>query len=224
MKNDSIKIITLDDKDFVDKSSGLITDLIADLILEKGEISVALSGGNSPLPIYKKLSTLDINWDKIKFFTVDERCVSVNHSESNYGNIRKLLFDKVLSKSFSMVVENLNYHECASKYEEIIKTNISFANGIPQLDLVILGMGLDGHTASLFPDTKALLNTSDLVVLNHVPQLKTERITMTYPLLLNAKKIVLIAPGQEKKKVLDNIFDNNYPISKIIPQIDLILN
>ena len=154
----------------------------------------------------------------------DERCVPIWDPQSNYGNISKQLFHKVKYESFPILNEAANYEKAALNYSETIKTHTTSVNGIPQIDLVILGMGLDGHTASLFPDTKALRNTTDLVVLNEVPQLQTHRITMTYPLLLNAKNIILIAPGIEKRKVLDNIFEDNYPISKIFPQIDVVLN
>ena len=112
----------------------------------------------------------------------------------------------------------------AIEYENQIRQHVKKVNGIPQFDLVILGMGLDGHTASLFPETKALKNYKNLIVVNSIPQLKTKRITMTYPLILNSNKIILIARGEHKKKLLDTISENDYPISQIIPQIHLILN
>jgi len=97
-------------------------------------------------------------------------------------------------------------------------------NGYPQFDLIILGMGLDGHTASLFPKTQALSNEKDLVVLNHVPQLDAKRITMTYPLILNSKKSILLIKGEEKKIALYNAIENDLPIAKVINKIDYILN
>ena len=224
MKNKPQNIITFNPDEFAIESSKILKDLINSLLNEKSTISIALSGGNSPLPIYKILSTYNLDWKRIQFYLVDERCTSTNSEQSNYRNIRKCFFNAISSDSYSMVKEELSYKEAALKYEELIKSNLAQVNNLPQFDLIILGMGLDGHTASLFSHTKALSNNQDLVVLNHIPQLKADRITMTYPLILNAKKIVLIANGKAKKKVLDNLFENEHPISKIIPQIYCILN
>lgn len=224
MKNKTQNIRTFRPDEFVIESSKILKELITDLLKEKETISIALSGGSSPLPIYKTLSTYNLDWKRIQFYLVDERCVPTNSEQSNYNNINECFFKTIPSDSYSMVNDKLSYKEAVIQYEELIRSNLTCVNDLPQFDLIILGMGLDGHTASLFPNTKALNNNQDLVVLNNVPQLDTDRITMTYPLILNAKKIVLIANGEAKKKVLDDIFKNNYPISKIIPQIYRILN
>lgn len=224
MKNKLQNLRTFKPDEFVIKSSKVLKELIENLLEEKDIISIALSGGSSPLPIYKALSTYNLDWKRIQFYLVDERCVSIKDEQSNYRNINEWFFKNIPSQCYSMVKDELSYKDTASQYEELIKKNLTSFNGLPQFDLIILGMGLDGHTASLFPNTKALNNNQDLIVLNHVPQLDTDRITMTYPLILNANKILLIANGEAKKKILDDIFKNNYPISKIIPQIYNILN
>lgn len=224
MKNDLPPILSFDEHDYVNKAAIYLRNTISKLIREKSNISVALSGGNSPLPIYKKLSLMDLEWEKIKFFLVDERCVPNNDIESNYGNIKKFLFDFIPSQSFPMVIEKTNFEIQALKYEETLKTQTNILNGTPQLDLVILGMGLDGHTASLFPNTEALTNKENLVILNKITQLNTYRITMTYPLILNSNKIILIAKGEKKKKIIDDIYRYDYPISKLIHKVDVIIN
>ena len=225
MKGDKhLQLISFKPENYVIESANLIGQFIQLLIKEKTQISIALSGGNSPLPIYKKLSLLELDWDRIKFFLVDERCVSISDPQSNYGNIEKRFFSMIPSKSYPMVTYPMNFKEQALEYQNKIKLHVPLSKGIPQFDLIILGMGLDGHTASLFPNTKALKNRNDLVVLNEVPQLQTERITMTYPLLENAKNIILIAPGNEKKKVLTNLNKNKHPITRLIPKIEKILN
>lgn len=225
MENKSkLNITTFDDDDYIEVSTNILVNLINDLLKENHTINIALSGGTSPLPIYNKLSACDVNWKLINIYLVDERCVPNESDESNYKNIREVLFCKVDSRTFPMVVEGYSYLECARSYNKKVFENLPILNGFPQFDLIVLGMGLDGHTASLFPNTKALHNSDDAIVLNEVPQLQAERITMTYPLILNAKKIILIARGEEKRKILNNLMDNNYPVSKIIPQIYTILN
>ena len=177
-----------------------------------------------PCQFIKTLSAFNIKWERINFYLVDERCVPLSSKESNYNNISDCFFKLIPSGCFSMVQDQLTYKEAIKQYETLIRKNLSCVNGLPQFDLIVLGMGLDGHTASLFPNTKALSNNQDLVVLNKVPKLKTNRITMTYPLILNAKKIILLIKGKEKKEVFSNSIKNSTPISLIIPNIDYIIS
>lgn len=184
------------------------------------KINIALSGGSTPLPILKSLKEKKINWSSINFFLVDERMVPLQSSESNYGNIAKVFFDFISSAAFSIIQENHSYFESIDLYRDNLLTHVpSGTNGIPQFDLILLGMGDDGHTASLFPGTDALGLENDIVVINPVPQLSTERITLTYPIILNAKEIVVVVKGKNKQKIIDELYSgqlNNYPISKII--------
>lgn len=224
MKNNTLPILSFKPETYTQETAEFLKAIIKELLQEKSKISIALSGGSSPLPIYKILSQFDLEWSRIHFFMVDERCVVNTDSQSNYGNIRECFLDAISAKSFPMVTKLGNFKDQAIQYEQLLKDELSLYRGIPQLDLVLLGMGLDGHTASLFPNTEALNNTQDLVVLNQVPQLQTERITMTYPLLQNANKIILLARGKEKKSVLDKLDANKHPITKLLPQIFKIIN
>lgn len=224
MKNKQPDILTFKAENFVDGSSIMIRDLIADLLAKNDKINIALSGGNSPLPIYNKLGKFDLPWDRVKFFIVDERCVSEDSEENNFYNISNCFFNFISSEKFPVVKDNLKFEKAASNYQEIIKQHVESVNGTPRFHLIILGMGMDGHTASLFPNTKAVKNSKNLVVLNSVPQLNTKRITMTYPLILNAQKIVLLINGEEKKNVFESAFKTKLPISKITSYIDLVLN
>ncbi|MDT0558057.1 6-phosphogluconolactonase [Ichthyenterobacterium sp. W332] len=224
MKNNLQQLTTFSPDEFVHKSSKVLESIILDLLKEEKAINIALSGGSSPLPIYELLSTYKLDWKRISFYLVDERCVPLKSEQSNFNNIHNCFFKSLHSKYYSMVREDLTYEETAINYEKLIIKNLRSKNDLPQFDLIILGMGLDGHTASLFPGTDALGNKKDLVVLNKIPKLNTDRITMTFPLILNSKKIVLIASGEEKLNLLKNLCENNHPISKIIPQIYTILN
>jgi 6-phosphogluconolactonase len=209
---------TYNSADFVDKSALELKNIIQKLLQDSDTISIAISGGSSPLPIYK------IEWNRIFFFLVDERCVSISEPESNYGNINNIFFKKINAVSFSMIEAGISFKQCADNYERKILESVQKAKNLPSFDLVILGMGLDGHIASLFPNTKALNEKEALIVLNDIPQLNTQRITMTYPLLMNSKKIVMIIKGKEKKKVLIDSLTNKLPVSVLIPKLDILLN
>ena len=215
---------TYNSADFVDKSALELKNIIQELLQDSETITIAISGGSSPLPIYKKLSEYKIDWNRISFFLVDERCVSILDSESNYRNINNIFFKKINAVSFSMIEDGISLKQCADNYERKILEHVKTVKNLPSFDLVLLGMGLDGHIASLFPNTKALNENEALIVLNEIPQLNTQRITMTYALLMNSKKIVMLIKGQEKKKVLIDSLTNNLPVSVLIPKLDLILN
>ena len=217
-------LTTYHQDEFVFQSALTIKKVIEEFTSSKNKINIALSGGSTPLPIYKKLREFDLNWDAINFFIVDERCVAHDDDQSNYKNIHEALFSHIPSKAYPLVKEEMLYDKAASDYQTLIAEMITEVDNYPQFDLMILGMGLDGHTASLFPNTQALNNKKDLVVLNQVPHLNCERITMTYPLILNSKKIILIIKGEEKKAALYNAIENDLPVAKVINKVDYILN
>jgi len=211
-------------EDFVNDSSELLFKTIRTLSTKNKHLNIALSGGKTPLPIYRRLSDYNLNWKNISFFLVDERCVANTHQESNFFNIKTHFFDFINSSYHKIVQENISFEKSANNYQKLITKKLTTVNNIPQFDLVVLGMGLDGHIASLFPDTKALNEKKALIVLNYIPQLNTQRITMTYPLLMNSKKIVMIIKGKGKKKVLINSLIKKLPVSVLIPKLNLILN
>lgn len=185
-----------------------------------GKLNIALSGGNTPLPILEILQNEDLTWSRYNFFLVDERCVPNENPLSNFGNIRKVFFNQISSQSFPIIQDGISQKESVVVYvNEIIKQVPLNENSIPVFDLILLGMGDDGHTASLFPNTKALLEENKFVVFNEIPQLQTERITITYPVLLNSKEIIVIVKGQNKKKIIKELYSekpSEYPIFKLI--------
>ena len=195
-----------------------IESKLISLLMQSDKINVALSGGNTPLPILKLLAERKINWNKIQFYLVDERCVLYDSDECNYTNLKKVFFDKISAKVFPITLNNENYKAASFKYNQVIDS-LPKKNEIPEFDLILLGMGDDGHTASLFPETKALEEKEAWVVLNKVPQLESLRITITYPVILNAKNVWVLCKGSKKNEIIDNLFSEeslNYPMLKIV--------
>lgn len=184
------------------------------------KINIALSGGTTPLQILEILKTKKLNWSNFNFFMVDERVVSIDDDLSNYGNISKIFFSSIESSSFSMIQNGISLSESIAIYKQNIVNNVIVDNtGFPRFDLILLGMGDDGHTASLFPNTNALFELNELVVLNKVPQLNTERITLTYPIIINSKEVIILVKGESKRKIIKELYTSksqNYPILKII--------
>ncbi len=164
---------------------------------------VALSGGSTPKGLYQLLARPPlveaVRWDRFEFFFSDERAVPPDHPESNYGMVHGALLSKVKGVAHRMRAES----GAAEDYERLVMERVSERRGgVPVLDLVLLGMGDDGHTASLFPGTSALRERKRLVVMNEVPRLKTRRMTFTYPLINAARRVWVLAPGVAKRDIV----------------------
>lgn len=151
---------------------------------------------------------------------VDERIVPLNHPNSNFGAISNVFFDHISSKAFSMVQEEMSTSQAIEAYEAIMRDLMNLNDkGFPVFDLILLGMGDDGHTASLFPETKALNDDKNWIVENEVPQLNTSRVTLTYPTLLSAKEIMVLIKGDTKKQIYQELVSESnttYPMQKVV--------
>jgi len=176
-------------------------------ISARGSFSVALSGGSTPLPLYELLtepsSALLVNWPLLELFWGDERCVPPDDEESNYGNAMEYLTRPPLdqSKKHRFVGESTHLEKAARDYEKKLKNSCVDQ----RLDMILLGIGNDGHTASLFPNTTALKEEKKLCVANHVPQKKCWRLTLTFPAINLARSIYVLALGKGKSKILKKI-------------------
>jgi 6-phosphogluconolactonase len=180
-------------------------------VQERGIFTVALSGGSTPKRLYTELAIDDslrprLPWDKMHFFWGDERHVPPDHEDSNYRMVHEALLSRV-------PVPDLNVHrlrgeepdaaKAAREYEQELQEFFQLSPGkFPRLDLVLLGLGPDGHTASLFPKTAALNDREHLVVANWVESFQTHRLTLTLPVLNNAANVVFLVSGIEKAQIL----------------------
>jgi 6-phosphogluconolactonase len=195
-------------------SAELFAKKVEQAVATRGIARIAISGGSTPQATFKLLADparpflATVPWDKLELFWVDERCVPPDNPESNYGVCRDLLLTKVPipeANVFRMEGE-LDPEQAASRYESTLR-NVMKLEGAesPAFDLVVLGMGPDGHTASLFPETEALNEISRLVVANHVPQKDTWRITLTWPVINQAAEVAFEVEGKSKTDVVAEV-------------------
>ena len=193
----------------------------------KKKINIAISGGTTPFILFDIWAIQYANkmdWEKLHFFWVDERCVPHTSDESNFGNTNKVLFEKVdipLSNIYRVRGEDEPAYE-AKRYASEIEKQVEIVNGLPQFDIILLGMGDDGHTASIFPPQIHLLQSEQIVSLAQNPYNQQYRITLTGRVINNAARIYFLVTGKSKAEVVKHIFTKTsgylkYPASHIKP-------
>jgi 6-phosphogluconolactonase len=195
---------------------------------KKGAFAVALSGGSTPKALYSLLTTdRDLNarvpWQKIDFFFGDERHVPPDHADSNYRMAYEAMFSRApvsLDRVFRMRGEYKETEKAAAEYDQTLREYFHLSAGeLPRFDLVMLGMGPDGHTASLFPGTRALEEHQRLVTSNWVGKFYTHRITMTAPVLNNAACVMFMAHGQDKAQPLKAVLEGPHEPTQLPSQL-----
>ena len=192
-------------------------------VQEYGRFSVALSGGNTPRAVYSILASehKDLPWARIHIFFGDERHVPPDHPDSNFRMASESLLSKVPipEKNIHRVHAELDAAAAAEEYEQQLSSFFQLKDhDWPRFDLIFLGIGEDGHTASLFPGSKALNETSRRVVANWVEKFKTFRITFTFPVLNHAAEVVFLVSGSGKAQILSEVLrpgTEKYPAQKI---------
>lgn len=220
-------VVTVSDKAaLAERGADLVLQLAAQSIAERGRFVVALAGGNTPRPLYERLAEdTSLAWHLWHIFLSDERSVPPDHADSNYRMVRLALLDR-LSPPPPMVYRwqtEFPPERAASLYDADIRR--AFAHTEPRFDLIILGMGADGHTASLFPHTEALGETALFASANPVPRLGSTRLTFTFPLINWARNVLVLVSGADKNPALraalspaaDPALDELYPIRKVAP-------
>ncbi len=210
---------TIHSKDFVADAVALIEEAANEAISERGEFRLALSGGGTPKPVYAALAARPIDWGKVLITFGDERCVPPDDAESNFRMASEVLLDHVAIPQANVLrmAGEMDPAAAAAAYESELRRRSP--EGIFRHDLVLLGMGPDGHTASLFPGTVALKELERLVVENHVPQKETWRLTFTYPLIDAARHVCFLVNSQGKDEILKEVFSgtSDYPCAAVAP-------
>jgi 6-phosphogluconolactonase len=184
----------------------------------QGRFTVALSGGSTPKALYSLIASnyAEFAWNRVFIFFGDERHVPPTDPDSNYRMANESLLTKIAIPAenvFRVPAENPDAAAAALQYETQIRRFFALKPGeFPRFDLILLGMGPDGHTASLFPDTTALDENSRLVVANWVAKFDTHRITFTLPVLNRAVEVMFLASGAEKADMVRHVLqDKNFP-------------
>jgi len=185
---------------------------------QRGRFTIALAGGSTPKSLYNLLATnarTTLPWDRMFFFWGDERHVPPTDPESNYRMADEAMLSKVPvppGNVFRIKTENPEAAAAAEDYEKTIRKFFALEAGqFPRFDLILLGMGPDGHTASLFPGTTALQEKLRLVVANWVEKMKTHRISLTLPVLNAARCVTFLVSGTDKAPALKAVLEENVP-------------
>ncbi|MBN1186618.1 MAG: 6-phosphogluconolactonase [Bacteroidales bacterium] len=195
--------------------------IIIDRLMVKDELNIAVSGGKTPIPffnyIYEKWHE-NKSWinrlDKINIFWVDERQVPISHQDSNAGNFKKIIKEL----PFNLFIIKGDTEDIAKeviRYDHLIRTKIAGAN----FDLIVLGIGEDGHIASLFPNTSGLNNENDLIIANSIQEKNLKRFTFTYKLLNKNERLWILISGKKKLQLIEdfrNEISQNYPFEKLL--------
>jgi 6-phosphogluconolactonase len=199
------------------RAAQYMVDGIRAAVAARGKARVAVSGGNTPKATFELLAATPYReqtpWDKLELYWVDERCVPPDHSDSNYRMTREALLDKVpLGKNQIFRIQGeLDPEEGAAKYEFDIRQSFRLEGAeIPVFDLVELGMGPDGHTASLFPHTEGLHEMMRIAIANHVVQKDAWRVTLTWPVINRARDVFFLIEGADKVPALKQVFLGSY--------------
>lgn len=200
-------------------SATFFADAVKAAVAAHGVARVAISGGSTPRAVFALLADPSapflgsIPWQKLQLFWVDERSVPPTHPESNFGMTRAAMLEAV-----PLPVENvhrmegeLDPEEAASRYEAEIRNSFRLEGAqTPTFDLVLLGLGPDGHTASLFPHTEGLHEMARIVIANHVPQKDSWRLTLTWPVITQARQVAFLIEGEQKAEMVQIVFAGKY--------------
>lgn len=227
--SDRIHIERLDDLNAVAHAAAVLFVRAAQGARAHDRFNVVLSGGSTPRAFHTLLAAPpyrdQVEWSQVHFYWGDDRCVAPDDPESNFRMARETLLDQVPIREAQ--IHRIHTEEdpvvAANMYADELRQDFALAEGqLPRFDLIYLGMGPDGHTASLFPHTAALNVTDKLVTANFVPKLSANRITLTYPVLNNATAIAFLVVGADKADALAAVLEgprdpDTYPSQLIAP-------
>jgi 6-phosphogluconolactonase len=223
-------IICRDVEELSQKAAERFIRLAREAIARTGRFTVALSGGSTPRALYSLLSSPSYNeripWARIQLYWGDERCVPPHHADSNFLMVQETLLANITipRENFHRMAGELLPRAAAADYEDQLKKLFRLPPGaLPRFDLVLLGLGADGHTASLFPGNAALDDREHLVVATYVEKLQAHRLTLTLPVINQAAEILFLVSGKDKSAVVKQIVGEQpdaagLPAAKVQPE------
>ena len=208
--------------DFARDAAAFILEQGRAAIGERGEFRLALSGGHTPRPVYRELAARaqDLSWERTFITFGDERCVPPDDEKSNFRMARESLFTPaaVPERSIARLRGEIEPQVAAQEYEDQLDVlAVQKGEMVYRHDLILLGMGDDGHTASLFPGTAAAEEKLRKVVANFVPKLATWRLTFTFPLIQQARRVLFLVDGTKHAQLIDAVLagDHQYPAARV---------
>ena len=206
-------------------AANLFKTIVCEAVGHRGRAHVALAGGTTPHALYQNLAadatSGQVPWREVEVFFGDERDVPQDHVESNYRTVQRALLDHVPvdpARVHPMPADAEDIHAAAEQYAQTIRQAVPSDGGqVPRFDLILLGMGGDGHTASLFPNTDALKEHKHLVYAGFVPVLGRNRMTFTYPLINAARNVLFLVTGSDKAEAVLGVLGDSEEIRKQLP-------
>jgi 6-phosphogluconolactonase len=211
-------------KNFAADAADFIVDQAHKALGERNQFRIALSGGNTPRPVYGRLAAIarDLPWELIRITFSDERCVPPDDSQSNFGMAKETLFvpAAVPEKSIARLRGEIDPQIAAREYEDHLDV-LATQRGetIYRHDLILLGLGDDGHTASLFPNTAGLEEETRKIIANFVPKLNSWRLTFTFPLINHARHILFLVGASKSPQLIERVLagDRQFPAARVNP-------
>ncbi|MEE8190294.1 MAG: 6-phosphogluconolactonase [Candidatus Scalindua sediminis] len=192
-----------------------VINLIGQAIQENGLCNIALAGGNTPREVYSMLAANSyrdrVDWNGLHLFWGDERMVPPEHQDSNFRMVQQTLLEhiKIPDGNAHRIRGEITPEKAAAEYAELLHDH--FREDSPHFDLILLGIGEDGHTASLFPDTDAIEECERHTVAVFVPRLNTWRVTLTLPVLNAAREVIFLVSGSSKSNIIQRIMSVKQP-------------
>jgi 6-phosphogluconolactonase len=203
-----------------------IVDLAQQAVKANGKFTIALSGGSTPKKLYELLSSpawqAKMPWSQTEFFWGDERYVPSTDESSNFRMTQQAMFSRVAvpAERVHRVLTEKDAQEAAALYEqEVRKVVAAGADGLPEFDLILLGLGTNGHMASLFPYQPALHEKTKMVIAEYIDEVKMTRITFSAPLINAAKQVVFVSLGQDKATVVNEVVTGVFDPERLPAQL-----
>lgn len=234
LNNEKLAIVQVSDSAaLAEKTLDIFIQYVQDTLKDKEIFYLAISGGKTPEAFYRLLGSdsrsIILPWNKIELFWVDERCVPPDSPDSNY----KLALDTFI-KAVGIPRDNVHriageyedYNKAVAEYEETIRNVFKIGQGKhPVFDLMILGMGADGHIGSLLPNSYALFDTEDLAAVVYQMNNGRNRITLTHPVICASKQVLVLVSGLEKAEIVRDVFvhepdEVQYPVHTLWPILE----
>lgn len=205
------------------RAAEIFSQLASRCIKSRGSLTVALPGGSTPRILFELLSERPyrdtVFWPKVEIYWGDERCVPPGSDESNYRRAYEALLGRVpvREENIHRIKGEDGPEEAAEEYERTIRASFGVTGGLPVFDLIILGMGTDGHTASLFPGSMALEEKERLCIA--VPDKNPPRVTLALPVINNSENVMFLVSGKEKKAAVRDVLEGkrDYPAALVSP-------